>query len=259
MTQPLFTGVGVALVTLFDESGEVDAPATGRLAAELVAAGLRSVVVTGTTGEAFALTPEERVAVVAAVRDAVPAGTPVVAGTGAPSGRTASLLTRQALDAGADAVLVLSPHGVEDPRPYFEQVVGAADGGHVMAYHFPAVAAPGIPVEVLTELAGHGISGVKDSSGDPERLLREVVETGLPVYAGSSAVLVQAGATGAAGAILTMANAEPELCVRAFDGDGDAQRELLTSHLVGTRDLPDGIKALTAKRFGTSTVARVGR
>jgi 4-hydroxy-tetrahydrodipicolinate synthase len=254
---PLFTGVGVALVTLFDDDGAVDARATADLAVELVGAGMRSVVVTGTTGEAAALSAEERVAVVRAVREAVPTDVPVVAGTGAPAGRTAAGFTRDAFAAGADAVLVLSPHGVADPRPYFDQVVRAADGGHVLGYHFPAVASPGIEVPVLAEL---GIDGVKDSSGDAERLLREVTELdGLPVYVGSSAVLVQAGATGVAGAILTMGNAEPELCVRAFGGDGDAQRELMAAHLVGTRDLPDGIKALVAKRFGTSTTARVGR
>ena len=153
-------------------------------------------------------------------------------------------------------MLVLSPHGVADPRPYFDQVVRAADGGHVLGYHFPAVASPGIEVPVLAEL---GIDGVKDSSGDAVRLLREVTELdGLPVYVGSSAVLVQAGATGVA-VDPHHGQRRARLCVRAFAGDGEAQRELMAAHLVGTRDLPDGIKALVAKRFATSTTARVGR
>ena len=53
----VFTGVGVALVTLFDDEGEIDAPATADHAARLVEAGVRSVLVAGTTGEATALDP----------------------------------------------------------------------------------------------------------------------------------------------------------------------------------------------------------
>ncbi|MGH9136635.1 MAG: dihydrodipicolinate synthase family protein, partial [Acidimicrobiales bacterium] len=53
---PPFTGVGVALVTLFDDDGHVDAPATADLAARIVDTGVSAVVVAGTTGEAAALT-----------------------------------------------------------------------------------------------------------------------------------------------------------------------------------------------------------
>ncbi|HJU01153.1 MAG TPA: dihydrodipicolinate synthase family protein, partial [Actinomycetes bacterium] len=61
MTEPLFTGVGVALATLFDEAGDVDAKATAAHAATLVDLGIRAVVVAGSTGEAAALTAGERV------------------------------------------------------------------------------------------------------------------------------------------------------------------------------------------------------
>src|SRR5215469_4073829 len=78
-------GVGVALVTMFDEHGEVDPGATGALAADLTARGIRLVLACGTTGEAATLTDKERTAVIEAVRAAVPAGVTVIAGTGAPS------------------------------------------------------------------------------------------------------------------------------------------------------------------------------
>ena len=252
---PLFTGVGVALVTLFGEDGAVDVPATADLAVELVDAGLRSVVVAGSTGEAFSLDSEERARLVRGVRDAVPDEVPVIAGTGSTTGSWASALTVEAVDAGADAVLVLSPPGVADVRPYYETVATAAAGRPVLAYHYPPASAPGIPVEALAELP---VQGLKDSSGDPERLLGELAALDAPVYVGASSVLTMAGAVGATGAILTLANAEPELCVAAFDGSGRAQRELLGAHLRATRDLPHGVKRLVADRFGTSTVARIG-
>lgn len=253
---PLFTGVGVALVTLFDDDGALDAPSTAALAGQLVELGMRSVLVAGTTGEAASLTPDERTALVSAVRRAVPADVPVIAGTGAPTGDQAADLTARAFDAGADAALVLSPPTVADPRVYFDTVAKRVPDQPLLAYHFPFASTPGIPVELLPELP---VVGLKDSSADPERLLREVEDFEGDVYAGSSAVLTMAGAIGAAGAILTLANADPEHCIAAFGGDGTAQRALLNGHLAMTRDFPVGIKRLVADRFGVSPAVRVGR
>ena len=70
----LFTGVGVALVTLFDDEGEIDAPATADHAARLVEAGVDAVVVAGTTGEAAALDADERSDLLVAVRSRSTAG-----------------------------------------------------------------------------------------------------------------------------------------------------------------------------------------
>ncbi|HEU0172486.1 MAG TPA: dihydrodipicolinate synthase family protein, partial [Acidimicrobiales bacterium] len=59
VADPPFTGVGVALVTLFDPTGELDAEATARHAGHLVDRGVRAVLVAGSTGEAAALDPDE--------------------------------------------------------------------------------------------------------------------------------------------------------------------------------------------------------
>ena len=136
---PLFRGVGVALVTLFDEHGEIDAPATAAHAAGLVDLGVRAVLVAGTTGEPSSLDPAERAVLLGAVRDALPpgSGVPVIAGTGAPSIREAVALTAAARDGGADAVLALSPPQVSDPRPYYEAVAEAAAEVPVLACHCP--------------------------------------------------------------------------------------------------------------------------
>src|SRR5919107_2121190 len=219
----LFSGVGVALVTLFSDDGALDAPATADLAAQLVGLGVRCVLVAGTTGEAAALTAEERDALVGAVRAAVPAEVPVLAGTGAPTGRQAAELTERAFAAGADAVLVLSPPGVPDPRPYYETVAKAA-AGPLLAYHFPGAAAPGIPVDLLTDLP---VSGLKDSSGDAGRLLHERHVFAGDLYTGAATLVGLCGAIGAAGALVAAANIAPEECVAAFGGDAQAQLPLL--------------------------------
>ncbi|MFW3168731.1 dihydrodipicolinate synthase family protein [Geodermatophilus sp. CPCC 206100] len=251
---PLFAGVGVALVTLFREDGALDAPATADLAARLVDLGVRCVLVAGTTGEAVALTPDERDALVGAVRAALPGGVPVLAGTGAPTGRQAAELTERAFGAGADAVLALSPPGVADPRAYYETVAKAAPGS-LLAYHYPGASAPGIPVDLLPDLP---VAGVKDSAGDAGRLLHERATYGGDLYTGAASLVGLCGAVGAAGALVAAANAVPEECVAAFAGDGAAQVRLAAVDRSASSEFPAGYKRAAAERFGVSTVTRVG-
>jgi 4-hydroxy-tetrahydrodipicolinate synthase len=255
MTEPLFTGVGVALATLFDEAGEVDAKATAEHAANLVELGMRAVVVAGSTGEAATLSSEERVGLLTETRKALPAGVPVVAGTGGPSARQAAALTREAREAGADAVLALCPPRVVDPRPYYQAVADAAGGLPALAYHFPRTAPPGIPVDALPDLP---VQGMKDSSGDPERLLAELEVFGGWLYVGAASVVLLAGTLGCPGAILAVANVDPENAVAAFAGDAAGQRALFSAHKRVRDRFPFGLKQAIADRFGTSPVSRLG-
>ncbi|HKA84753.1 MAG TPA: dihydrodipicolinate synthase family protein [Acidimicrobiales bacterium] len=249
-----FEGVGVALVTLFDRYAGLDAPATAAHAAGLVDAGVRGVVVAGTTGEPATLEPDERSALLVAVRDAVGGRVPVLAGTGAPSARQAVALSQRAADDGADALLALSPPGVDDPRRYYEAVAGAVDVP-VLGYHFPPASAPGIPVDLLPELP---IAGLKDSTGDPVRLALEADALPVGLYTGSPSVLLQGRAMGCSGAILALANVDPAGCVLAWEGDGVCQRELVNGHRVGALAGISGLKRTLAALCGTSPVTRIG-
>jgi dihydrodipicolinate synthase/N-acetylneuraminate lyase len=251
-TEP-FRGVGVALVTIFGDDGEIDPGATGKLAGDLVARGMQAVVVCGSTGEAATLSGPERVALIEAVRGTVPPGTPVIAGTGAPSARQAASLTGDAVRAGADGVLVLPPPGSRDLAGYFTTVASTAGDLPVLAYHYPLVSAPGVPVDAL---AGLPVAGVKDSSGDPDRLLHELAHYPGATYVGSSAVLALAGPMGAAGAILALANIEPERCVAAFAGDARAQLELADRHLDARRGGVAALKKVLATERGTPAGTR---
>jgi 4-hydroxy-tetrahydrodipicolinate synthase len=255
MAEPLFRGVGVALATLFADDGAVDVKATADFAANLAELGVRAVVVAGSTGEAAALTDGERAALLTETRRAVPAGVPVIAGTGGPSARQAAALTRDAGEAGADAVLALCPPRSNDPRPYYQAVAEAAGDLPVLAYHFPQTAPPGIPVEALPDLP---VQGMKDSSGDPERLLAELEVFPLPLYVGAAPMLLLAGALGLPGAILAVANVDPEHAIAAFAGDAGAQQALLAAHNRVKARFPFGLKDAIADRFGTSRATRLG-
>ena len=255
MTEPIFTGVGVALLTIFDSSGAVDTGATAELACRLADLGVQSVLVAGSMGEAASLVPEERATLVGAVRAALPSRVVVLAGSGAPSAFQAVHLTRVVLDAGADAVLVLSPPQSSDARRYYDLVAEAAGGASVLAYHFPAASAPGLPVAMLGELP---VQGLKDSSGDVRRLYHELEVFAGWLYTGSADLLLLAGALQCAGAILAIANLYPELSIRAFAGDAKAQRQLVKASDEVSDRWPHGLKQAVAARFGTSATARMG-
>ncbi|MFN8034406.1 MAG: dihydrodipicolinate synthase family protein [Acidimicrobiia bacterium] len=255
MTTTVFHGVGVALVTLFGDDGSLDTVATADLALRLVDDGVRAVLVAGTTGEASTLSAEERVELLDAVRKTVPPAIPVLAGTGASSTREAVGYTREAIEHGADAVLALTPPGSPALPEYYDAIATAAAGRPVLGYHFPAVSSPGIPVEMLDALA---IDGLKDSSGDAERLLEELATFKRPIYTGSSALLAYAGPLGCTGAILSLANVEPRRCAQAFRGDVGVQRALTAAHVAGHHRFPRGLKELLAAKYGTSTFSRVG-
>jgi 4-hydroxy-tetrahydrodipicolinate synthase len=272
----VFSGVGVALVTIFDSAGEVDVSATAGLAKDLVDRGMRAVLVAGTTGEAGKLTSAERVTLIEAIRAALPADVPVLAGTGAPAADEAVALTEAAVAAGADAVLAYpppgcgtdpastspastSPAGGADVDPvalgaFFGALAAAAGGRPVLAYHIPWVSAPGVPVD---QLAGLPIVGVKDSSGNPDRLLDELAHYEGATYVGSSALLALAGPMGGAGAILAIANVEPERCAAAFGGDAAAQRALAGTHLAVRAGGPAALKRILAERTDYSPASRV--
>jgi 4-hydroxy-tetrahydrodipicolinate synthase len=94
----------------------------------------------------------------------------------------------------------------------------------LLAYHYPAMSSPGIRVEHLTDLP---VAGCNDSSDDPARLLQELFQFDGDIYVGDTTFLLLAGMVGAAGAILAIANVEPERCIAAFGGDPDTQCGLI--------------------------------
>src|ERR1700733_12077057 len=133
----VFTGVGVALVTLLDESGRVDTASTLALAADLVDRGMRGVLVAGTTGEAATLTDGERTELIEAVRGALPGDIPVIAGTGATAADRAAELTTAAAGAGPAPVLPGPPPGSGARESSFTAVAAGGGGLPVLGYHIP--------------------------------------------------------------------------------------------------------------------------
>jgi 4-hydroxy-tetrahydrodipicolinate synthase len=234
-------GILVALVTIFDDTGEVDLGATADHASRLVAQGVRGVVVAGSTGEPLRLDARSRIALAEAVRQRV--DVPVIVGTGHRQSSVALAVTAEVAGAGvADALLCLS---CEDMAPllYYRELAEVAGDVPVLAYHFPAMSAPGIPTE---DLPGLPVVGVKDSSGSADRLGAVLSQGSVPLYVGNPNLVLAAGALGAKGAILAVANTVPEECVAAWEGDARAQLALMAEHIRTRDDFPASLKPVQA-------------
>src|SRR5687768_4271745 len=104
------SGVITAMVTPFDEGGRLDTEAARRLARYLAENGSHGLVLAGTTGESPTLSDEEKLELLGAVRAELSDELTLICGTGSNDTHHSVDLTRRAADAGADAVLVVTPY-----------------------------------------------------------------------------------------------------------------------------------------------------
>ena len=250
MTTPVFTGSGVALLTAFDRDGALATGATAALAENLFAEGITAFLVAGTAGEFFLLDDAERVALVRAVRNALPAAATVLAHVGGVPGDRAAAITAATVDVGADAIVAL-PLGIDALPAYYDEIVTAAADTPVMAYHLPQLGAS-IPLSRFAQL---GVRALKDSDGDVARL-RDEVQAGIEVYTGAPNTLAAMHGLGGPGTLVGLANSHPQLTIAAFAGDLDAQRELDALEPASLDDFPTRLKVMTAERCSFPTTSR---
>lgn len=168
------TGVYVPVVTPFDASGRVDVAQLDRVLAALLAAGVHGIVACGTTGEAYALSLEERRAVTARVKEVVDGQVPILGGVGGMSTDQAidHALLAKALE--LDGLMLAAPaYCLPTPgelTAHVRSVVTAA-GLPTVLYDYPQRTGVSFGFDVLDELADNPlILGVKEASGDLDRL-----------------------------------------------------------------------------------------
>lgn len=203
---PRFGRVLTAMVTPFDEQGDLDLDAAATLAAWLVDNGSDGLVIAGTTGESPVLSDSEEVALTKAVRAAV--SVPLLLGTGSNDTAYAVDATRRAAQLGVEGVLVVSPYYNRPSQAgldqYFRSVASATDLP-VVIYDIPVRTGRKVSTDTLLGLA-HDVDNVvalKDAAGDPAEtatFLRDA-PTGFEVYSGDDALTLPLLAVGAVGAI----------------------------------------------------------
>jgi 4-hydroxy-tetrahydrodipicolinate synthase len=228
-------GVYPATTTPFDGDGSIDHDQLRTDARRLEAAGVDGLVPVGSTGESATLSHDEHVAVVETTAEAV--DLPVIAGAGSNNTREAVSLARRSVEAGADALLHISPY-YNRPEPdgmleHYRTVADAVDRPTLL-YDVPARTGRGIDADTVVELARHrNVRGYKAASGDLG-LISEVVERTrdetFAVLSGDDALTLPILSVGATGTISVAANVEPRRVGRlvraALDGALDRAREV---------------------------------
>jgi 4-hydroxy-tetrahydrodipicolinate synthase len=160
-----------AMVTPFDERGELDLREAQRLARWLVERGNDGLVVAGSTGEGQTLEPSERVDLLKAVKEVVGDRASVIANAGTNATRESVAAVQAAAAAGADAILAVVPYYNKPTQSGMLAHFGAiaqATKLPVIVYNIPGRTAANILPETLFELADRhaNLAGVKESSGD---------------------------------------------------------------------------------------------
>jgi len=222
-----------ATVAPFDANGAVDYDRYRALCEFLVENGSDGVVVNGTTGEASTLSEEERIGLIEAALEAIGDRATVVAGTGTNSTAHSVELTEQAHEAGAHAVLVVTPYyNKPPPRGVVEhfKAVAAATDRPVVVYNIPGRVVINIEPETMAELAEiPNVTAVKQSNADLEQA-RRIVELGLDLYAGDDNLVLPFVELGGRGGVCVHTHIVgpqvKELIRLAREGDLEGARQL---------------------------------
>lgn len=228
MKRPIFTGSAAAMVTPFDNCGELDLNALGGLIDWQMDAGTDALVVCATTGECATLSDREWEQVVDYTLTRVNGRVPVIAGAGRNDTRHTAYLCKAAKKLGAQGVLAVTPYYNKTTQVgllrHYTVVADSADIP-MLLYNVPSRTGMSVTAETYSLLAGHpNIYGVKEASGDFSLILktRAICPEDFAIYSGNDDQIVPILALGGIGVISTMANVIPreshEICALWQEG-----------------------------------------
>jgi 4-hydroxy-tetrahydrodipicolinate synthase len=207
-----FRGVFPAMITPMNEREEVDLPRLEALVEYLLDAGVHGLIPLGSTGEFYALTPQERRDVLATVVRAAAGRVPVVAGVNAGATREVVQYAREAEALGAAGLLVAPPYySLPRPDELLEHIrsVDRAVGIPIMLYNYPGRTGVDMRPEMLERLAElKNVRYVKESTGETARISEIIRRCGdrLQVFCGCDTVVLESFVLGAAGWVAGIAN-----------------------------------------------------
>jgi len=231
---PRLRGALTALVTPFQDDGELDLPALTRLVEWQIVSGIDGLVPCGTTGEGATLRADEHQRVIETVVQAASGRVPVVAGCGTNDTRTTIAAAARAAKAGADALLVVTPYYNKPNRSgliaHFAAIADAVELP-IVPYNVPGRTGQNLGAELILRLAEiPRVIAVKEAAGNLEQVAAIVAggRRDFAVLSGDDALALPAVALGAAGVISVVSNEAPgpvaEMMRAALAGDFAAAR-----------------------------------
>ncbi len=237
MKNTIFKGAATAIVTPLTENG-IDYEQFGRLIEWQINEGIDAIVVCGTTGEASTLTDEEHRDAIKFAVDTVAGRVPVIAGTGSNDTAYAIDLTKFACEAGADAILLVTPYyNKATQKGLIASFTAVADISTkpIILYNVPSRTGCNILPATAAVLAEHpNIVAIKEASGNISQIaeLAALTKGKLDIYSGNDDQIVPILSLGGKGVISVLSNPMPratsEICHKFFAGDleGSLQMQL---------------------------------
>ncbi len=247
MKKTVFTGAGVAIVTPMFEDGSVNYDVLGQLIEYQIENGTDAIISCGTTGESATLDNQEHCDVLSYTIKKVNGRVPVVAGTGSNDTRYAVELSRHAQEAGADALLMVTPYYNKTSQTglinHYHYVADRVDVP-IILYNVPSRTGCNIQPTTYVELAKHpNIVATKEASGDISSIAKTISLCGddLAVYSGNDDQVIPILSLGGKGVISVFSNIYPQkmhqICAEFFNGNTEKSRDMMLHYL----DLMNGL------------------
>jgi 4-hydroxy-tetrahydrodipicolinate synthase len=231
-----FGQVLTAMVTPFDQNGEIDFNATKMLVEHLITNGTDSLVVAGTTGESPTLTTEEKIKLFQCVVEAAAGRVHVIAGTGSNNTQASISLTKLAEETGVDGIMLVAPYYNKPSQEGLYQhfkTIAESTSLPVMLYNIPGRSVVNISVETVVRLSEiPNVVSIKEASGNLDAMAEIISKTpsDFTLYSGDDGLTIPVLAIGGAGVISVASHIignDMQEMINAFK-NGDVQKAAAT-------------------------------
>ena len=229
MKNPIFKGIGTAIITPMKENGDIDYAAMERLVQRQLDANIDALIVCATTGEAPTLKDEEHIETIRFVAELAKGKTPIIAGTGSNYTEHAYDMSIMARDVGADGLLCVTPYYNKcTQRGLYENftTIASATELPMIVYNVPGRTGVNIKPQTYARLAENPkIVGIKEANGDISSVVETMALCGdkIDMYSGNDDQIVPIMSMGGIGCISVLSNLLPaetkKICELWFAGD----------------------------------------
>lgn len=241
MKKRIFAGAATAIITPMNSDGSVNFEKINTLVEEQINAGIDALVVCGTTGEKSTLNYTEHIDVVKAVVKAANKRVPIIAGAGSNDTAYSVGICQEAMDVGADALLMVTPYYNKTSQAglvaHYNYVADRVDAP-IIVYNVPSRTGVNILPETYAELAKHpNIVAAKEANGDIASVVKTKYLCGdnLDIYSGNDDQIVPMLSVGGTGVISVLSNVAPadthKMCAEYFAGNVDVARDLQIKYI----------------------------
>jgi 4-hydroxy-tetrahydrodipicolinate synthase len=227
-----FGQVLTAMVTPFDQNGEIDFNATKTVVEHLITNGTDGLVVAGTTGESPTLTTEEKIELFKCVVEAAAGRVHVIAGTGSNNTQASISLTKLAEETGVDGIMLVAPYYNKPSQEGLYQhfkTIAESTSLPVMLYNIPGRSIVNISVETIVRLSEiPNVVSIKEASGNLDAMAEIISKTpsDFTLYSGDDGLTIPVLAIGGTGVISVASHIignDMQEMINAFK-NGDVQK-----------------------------------